>query len=293
MKRLIAVLLLGVMLASCSGATGTPTPVSPTDTPVAPTQTEVPPTLTPTVTNTLVPDGPCDNLLMGLNLGNRWVYDVTSEGKTSRHRLTVVERDDKNGINMVIEMVNESTGATSRDMVTCEDGAIEDFPIFFLSIMLADYLDGVFNTYYEEGIYSPAYSEFVTNAWKLDWQAQYQTEDDITLSQGGSNLKVLRDSDFDLYFHTTGAYEPVTVTAGTFPKALVVAHEFVIPVTSKLPGGISVAGILTVRMTQWYEPFMGLVRAQIDNAGVSFVPGQENTVLVDSVVELVEFIPGP
>ena len=292
MKKLTVLILLGVLLASCGGPAATP--VSPTDTPVPPTQTQVPPTPTPTVTNTPVPSGPCDNLLMALNVGNRWTYKVTSEGKVTSHRLTVLEEDTRNGINMVIEMVDETTGAVSRDMVTCKEGAIEDFPLFFLSIMLADYLDGVFNTYYEGGIYSPAFSEFSANNMLLDWSAQYQTEDDIRFfaPQGGSDLKVLRDSDFDLYFHTTGAYESVTVPAGTFPQALVVTHEFVIPVTSKLPGGISVAGILTVRMTQWYDPFMGLVRAQIDNAGVSFMTGQENTIIVDSVVELVEFTEG-
>ncbi len=290
MKRLFATVLLGILLVSCGGATGIP--VSVTDTPVPPTQTEVPPT--PTATPTAVPSGPCDNPLMALNVGNQWVYQVTSEGRTSTHRLMVVEEDTRNGINMVIEMVNEATGATSRDMVTCKDGAIEDFPIFFLSIMLANYLDGVFNTYYEEGIYSPAYSEFTAGNWMLDWQAQYQTEDALGLHSpdGSTDLSILRDSDFDLLFHTTGAYESVTVPAGTFDQALVVTHEFVIPVTTNLPGGIAVSGTLTVRMTQWYDLFHGLVRARIDNAGVSFVVGQENTVAVDSVIELVEFTQG-
>jgi hypothetical protein len=284
--------LLVIFLASCGKVAATPTPVVPTDTPI-PTQTEIPPTAT--VTSTPVPNGPCDNLLMSLELGNRWVYLVTSEGETSRHTLTVVALDESNGINMVIEMVDENSGKTSRDMVTCLNGGIEDFPIFFLSIMLTNYLDGVFNTYFEGGIYSPAYPEFAANNMVLDWDAQYLTEEDIRFysPQGGSDLNVFRDSQFDLYFHTDNTYEAVTVPAGTFPQALVVTHEFVIPATTKLPGGGAVAGILTVRMTQWYEPFQGLVRAQVDSAGISFLPGQENVVLVDSIVELLEFTPGP
>ncbi|MBI4731842.1 MAG: hypothetical protein HY781_06905 [Chloroflexi bacterium] len=265
----------------------TPMPTA-TLTPVQPT-----PTLTPTATP--VPSGPCDNPLMSLNVGNQWKYRSTSQLGSSEQILRVTEWNEEVGINAVIEMEDLETGTIDGDWVTClGGGGIEDFPLFFISLQMGDYMDGVLNTFYQSGIYAPAYAELAASNWHLDWDAEYLTEESLCFTNVVENVTMCINSSspIDLTFETQGEYESVTVPAGTFSQALKVTFTFRMATTLVYPT-LATSAPLTVTTTQWYAPFIGLVRSQVDSASLEILPGQESAAPVESVVELIEYTVAP
>lgn len=285
MKKTLSLVLL-LVLAACSTANSVPPTVPPTST-LVPT-----PTATVTPTSTPVPNGPCDSPLLPLMTGSEWTYRATTEKGESLYTLKALNRDDGRNVIILVEFTDQNNGTTVLEPVVCLDGAIENFPLFVMDMHFADYLVKDFNTYHDTGIYTPSYQTLVENNWSMVWPLKYLTEDYVNIKNpmGGSDLVVLQSSFIDLSFETDGMREAVTVPAGSYPQALKVLHSFSFPVTLTLPTG-GTGGVLTLDTTQWYEPYVGLVRAQVDKASLSFNQ-QEVTVPVVSTIELVEFKAG-
>lgn len=292
----VVILTLSPYLSGCTAAPEPLNPLIPGDgfpvtcspeanAPFAvPTDTAIP-TITP------LPSGPCDNPLMSLRPGNWWRYQSTSPVGSSQQVFRVREWNEEHDLNAVIEMENMDTGVVTSDWVTCLDGGgIEDFPLFFLSMQMGDYVDGVFNTYYDSGIYSPGYPQFSTNHWILEWDAEYLTEQAVCFTKiwGTGGLCINQSSPIELMFSTRGEYEPITVPAGNFPQALKVIFLFRVATTLSFTD-IATSAPLTVQITQWYAPYNGLLRSQVDLASVALMPGEETVVPVESVIELVEY----
>ncbi len=289
----IYTLILACLLTVSCGAPDLPTP---TQTPVpSATLTPVPPTPTNSPTATPVPSGPCDNPLMSLDVGNHWKYRSTSSLGTSEQVLRVMEWNEEVGLNAVIEMEDLETGTIDNDWVTClEGGGIEDFPLFFISLQMADYLDGVFNTFYQSGIYAPTYSDFNENGWMLNWEAEYLTEEGVCFRKivPDTSMCINRSSPIYLTFETQGDYESVTVPARTFPQALKVTFTFRMATSLMFPG-IATSAPMTVQTIQWYVPYLGLVRSQVETASFEIYTGQPSAAPVESVVELIEYSIAP
>lgn len=288
--RVLILLLAGCLLAACQS----PAPAGPAASDVPPatlTSTAIPPTETPIATATPVPTGPCDNPLMSLNVGNWWRYRSTSTLGSSDEVLRVLEWNEEMGLNAVIEMTDMESGVVTTDWVTCQEGgAIEDFPLFFVSMQMADYMDGVFNTYYNSGIYSPPYAEFNENGWVLGWEAEYLTEEGACFTKivPDTSMCINLSSPIILTFDTQGEYEAVSVPAGDFPQALKVTFLFRMATTLNFPG-IATSAPMTVTTRQWYVPFLGLVRSEVETASFEIYAGQPSEATVDSVVELMEY----
>jgi hypothetical protein len=290
----LGILVLLVVTTACGGGL-VPDGRAGSGNTTIPTNTTIPPTPTFTPTATPVPSGPCDNPLMSLNVGNQWKYQSTSPAGSSQVSLRVTGWDEKYGLNAVLEMENQSTGKVTSDLVTClEGGAIEDFPLVFISMLMGDYIDGVLNTYYESGIYSPTTLEYSANNGNLDWEATYLTEEGACFVGLVPNMDLCfhRSTPIDLAFETGGEYEPVTVPAGTYPQALKVTFTFTMATDLIFPN-MATGAPLTVHGTQWYAPFVGLLRAEVDSASVALMTGQDTVVPVEGLIELVEFSQTP
>lgn len=283
MKKNLSFLLL-LVLTGCSAATAVPPTVTPTPT-AAPTAT-----ITPTATP--VPSGPCDNPLLPLATGNEWTYRVTTGSGESLYTLKTLDRNDGRNIVIMVEFTDQKDSVTVVEPVVCMDGAIENFPLFVVSMHFADYLEKDFNTYHDTGVYSPGYPTLVENDWHMSWDVEYLTEDaaEMKSPMDGQALFVMQSSFIRLSFEMDGTREAVTVPAGDFPQAVKSLHSFSFPVTLTLPTGAT-GSILTVNTTQWYEPYVGLVRAQVDSASM-LLYGQDVPVPMVSVIELVEFRKG-
>lgn len=292
MKKCMSIWFL-FLLAACS------TPTSPALAPaLEPTSTIIPTsTLTPsptaTFTPTPVPSGPCDNPLVPLATGNQWRYLSTAEEGESMFTLTSLERSDDRNIGVMVEFANQTRGDSVLERVVCLDGAIDNFPLFVIDMLLSDYLDKQFNTYHASGVYAPAYAEFAEKDWVMDWETEYLTEDRVRVRNpvGGSDLFVLESSPIRQSFQMDGTREDVTVPAGDFPGAIRVFYSFTLSVTITLPTG-GTGGFLTLNSTQWYQPYVGLLRTRVDSASLN-MGSEEFNVPYQSVVELVEFLPGP
>lgn len=281
MKKVALFFLVFILIGCAPAPVPSPTPtVTNTVTP-APTITS-----SPTATPTPVPDGPCDNPLIPLVVGSHWTYRVTTEGGEKIYNLRAVERQDVGNIVTVVEFGDEEQSVQER--VVCLDGVIEDFPLFVMDMLFADRLNKFMNTYHDRGIYAPAYTSFAETGWVLDWQAFYLTEDGALIENpmGPPDLVIGSSSPIDLTFQMDGSREAVTVPAGEFPQALKVLHNFTVSGTLGSGGGH-----LTLETTQWYEPYVGLVRAQVDSASFT-TGGQKLSVPWKSILELVEFTPG-
>jgi hypothetical protein len=103
---------------------------------------------------------------------------------------------------------------------------------------------------------------------------------------GPPDLIIGISSPIDIAFRMDGSHEAVTVPAGEFPQALKVSHDFTVSATLGGSGGH-----LIIETTQWYEPYAGLVRAQLDKATLS-TDLQKMSVPMKSILELIEFTPG-
>jgi hypothetical protein len=237
------------------------------------------------MTPTPVPNGPCDNPLVPLVIGNRWMYRVTTGDGEKIYHLKALERRDSGNVLMLVAFWDDEKAVQER--VVCLDGVIEDFPLFVMDMLFADKLEKFMNTYHDTGIYAPAHASFADAGWILDWEAFYLTEEGARIKNplGPPDLFLLPLSPIDLTFQMDGSREAVTVPAGEFPQALKVLHIFTVSATL----GSGAGGHLTIETTQWYEPYVGLLRAQVDTASYS-TGGQTFSIPWNSVLELVGFV---
>lgn len=296
-KGMLFLTVIAFALTACNVPLISPPTPTPTNT-LVPTFTATPthtPTLTPppTLTPSPVPNGPCDNPLVPLGASNQWKYRATTmNGETTYTLKSLGRQDTPRVIITLVELTNLKNNDSVQESVVCRNGVIENFPLFMADMLFADYLQKFFNTYHDQGDYAPAYTSFTENNWTLDWQANYLTEDKAYIKNptGDANLAVVESSPMDLSFQTDGSREAVTVPVGTFPQALKVKHSFSMTVTILSPTG-AFGGILTMNTTQWYEPYVGLVRAQVDSATI-LSNMQEVSAPFPSTLELVEFTPG-
>jgi hypothetical protein len=289
-----ALMILFVSISACGpgqlfGPTLTTTPtttLTPTNTPTL-TITATP-TNTPTLTATPVPAGPCDNPLIPLGAGNQWTYRVTTTGRESSFRITSLGIQNSANIVALVEYTDQKNNLTIKRSVICQDGAIVNYPLFVLNMLFSDYLDKYISAYHESVDYAPNYQALIRSNWALDWQAGYLTENEFYLRDpsGGTDLYIPVNTHIELSFYVNNSWESVTSPAGNFPQALKITQDFDLPVTFTTPGSGSGTGdSLKIITTQWYEPYIGLVRAQITSA---FLHGTVS-LPIESLLELVDF----
>jgi len=285
MKRAAMLILIVVLSACAPDIAESPTPQPQATATQTSTSTPIP-TPTSTVTPTPPPNGPCDNPLVPLVIGNQWKYRVTTDSGEREYSLKVLERVDSGNILMRVEFADQEKSVQER--VVCLNGVIEDFPLFVMDMLFAERLNKFMNTYHDRGIYAPDHASLAAKNWTMEWQVYYLTEDGarITNPLGPPDLNIGQSAPIDIAFNMDGTREPVSVPAGGFPQALKVSHDFTVSATWG-----SYGGHLTIETTQWYEPYVGLLRAQVDKASYS-IGIQESGIPWNSVLELIEFTPG-
>jgi len=291
MKKCMSICIFFILGACSTPTLPSPTPTFEATATAIPTST-IPPSPTATLTPTPVPKGPCDNPLVPLATGNQWHYLATTGDGESMYTLKSLERSDDRNIGVIVEFTNQTRGNSVQERVVCQEGAIDNLPLFVMDMLFSDYLEKLFNTYHDRGVYAPAYGTFAEKDWVMDWETEYLTEDRVGIKNpaGNTDLLILESSRIRLSFRMDGFREDVTVPAGNFPQAIRVYQRATLGVTMTLPTG-GTGGVLTLNTFQWYEPFVGLIRTEVDSASIN-VGGQDFSVPFQSVVELVEFLPG-
>jgi hypothetical protein len=292
---IIAIAVLSLSMNACSpgqlfGPTLTATPTitpTPTDTPT-PTAT---PTNTPTPTATPVPDGPCDNPLLPLGLSSTWKYRLTTGSGESFYTIKSLGIQQGGNLIALLEYADQKNNLTVQDSTICQNGAIVNYPLYVLNMLFSNYLDHYIDTVHLSTNYAPNYQSLTQNNWTMSWQPGYLTEKEAYLKNpmGDTDLYIPVSTQIDLSFDLTNSWESVTTPAGSYPHALKITQDFSLPVTFTTTGlGSGTANNLKISTTQWYEPYIGLVRAQITSASFQGSPALP----IQGTLELVEFTPG-
>jgi hypothetical protein len=160
-----------------------------------------------------------------------------------------------------------------------------------MNMLFSTYLDKYIFVTHLSGDYAPNYQSLIQDNWVLNWQAGYLTENSAYIRNplGQADLYIPYNTQIDLSFILNGLQELVTVPAGNFTQTLKITQDVSLPVTFTAPGSGSGTGDnLKISMTQWYEPYIGLVRADITSASLN---GALN-LPIESTLELVAFTPG-
>lgn len=280
----VVLVVIALLVSSCGSTGGSSAPGADTSLPPSPLNTAL-----PEMTPTPVPDGPCDNPLVPLGANNQWEYRVTNGKGEAAYLLKVLGRQDEGNIITLVEFTDVNKNAVIQEPVVCLNGAIENFPLFVNSMLFSGYLNHVLDTYHDSGVYAPAYTELAANNWSMDWKAEYLVEEGAFLNNpmGGSDLAILQSTPLHVAFVTYGAREPISVPAGDFPQAIKVFHEYRLLVSVTIPGGAT-TGELIVNATYWFEPYVGLVSARLDEVKLSS-NGMDYTLPFLSQVELQSF----
>jgi hypothetical protein len=275
---------LSLVLSSCSAASQPPTPT--------PTETGIP---TATQTTTPVPSGPCDNPLIPLTPGNQWDYTVTSDGNPFEYVFNVGERADIGNINIYVELIDVTHNREVKELVVCKEGAIDNFPLYVVNMLLSQFRSDFLATYLDGNSvsYAPNYAAFAADNWVLSWQPLYHVEETMNIFYPavGANLAPFVGDEIHLTFNSTGIFEEVTVPGGTFPQALKIFNDITIPGSIDMMG-TSIGGDLVIKTTQWYVPYLGLVRAQVDSASIIQSSGASLPYPLASVLEMTGYEPG-
>jgi hypothetical protein len=295
MKRLrslsISILVLLVVTLAC-GSGGSP---------IVPAASTVPQgvaaatlTFTPTITPTVKPSGPCYNILYPFVPGYQWIYQIDNEdgSQPSKLGLTV---DKVENSQATINALDMSTGVITQTIAECDNGAIKNYPTLTQKMLIGNTATSDFNLEYVAGVIAPAEATFTENNWLYQWTTDFIANGTIHLQDEGEQSEIiLQDSPVHLDWKTIGAgdatFESVTVPAGTFEHALKIQREAKADATV-VAEGMTVNVTLTLNTTQWYEPFTGLIKSQIDSADLTSM-NMTFPLPLKNKVELVEFRSG-
>lgn len=261
----------------------------------APQETQAAPLTVESPTPTLTSGGPCDNVLYPLREGTQWVYQVTNDEGTSQVGLTVSSVSDSRA---TVDALHLGSGVITQSTVECEAGAIKNFPLMTLGLIFGEYVEGQINVQYVSGLVAPAHAAFLTNDWALTWEGEYLAAGTLHVQDEGEEVTITLDqSPLRMKWQTAGAgeaaFEGVTVAAGMYPHALKVSRDAEMDVTVQMvsaDGTFSGEAKIMVRTTHWFEPFVGLLKAQVESASVQY-RGLTFPVVLTSTVELLQYIP--
>jgi hypothetical protein len=238
-----------------------------------------------------VPAGlaPCENILLPIAQGHAWTYLVTARGRTYPVDLRVSSVDSSQA---VLEFLPRDLGISTQASVDCEDGRLNNLPWTAAGMLMDDLVDGAVTVEYLSGELAPSHAEFLAAGWDLAWNGEYTLNGSgSALFQGNEYVLELTDAPFLLSCRTTGsgqdAFEPVIVQAGSFNLALKVVCDFETEAEMTI-NGLTLNGKITGTMTQWFAPYIGMLKMQVDSASIRYLL-LEIPVNVSGNVELTEY----
>ena len=229
------------------------------------------PTRIPTSTHTLVPPlaQTCRNILYPVVPGQQWRYQANAFDRSDILTMNVLSVSNSQG---AISASSQSIGSNKQTQVQCDGDVIRSFPAMSMDILFGNTLDSNLTASYVSGVLAPNEAAFLQNNWALAWSSQYQVSGSTTISRNNSQLTMtFNNSPITLTCQTLAsgeaAFETITVAAGTFHALKVVCTEQG-EVSAKI-NGTAVTGMAEGRSYQWFAPYIGLVKMQVEYASVT------------------------
>jgi len=290
--RLIAIpVVIGILilLPACGHKPAASTALPATQPPATATAS---PTALPT--DTPLPPNPCDNVLFPLLPGSQWIYQVTSSDGSQPAKLGLTV-DKVVQSQAAINALNMSSGVLAQATAECDNGAILDFPSLTQLMLLGNAAASKVTVKYVSGVFAPAEADFKAHDWFYQWTTDLTATGTLNVQDGATQAQiVMNDSPIHLACKTAGsgeaAFEPLTVQAGTFQKALKVLCQVQSDV-SLIANGTHLKGKIILQTTQWFDPSAGLLKSQVDSGNVVYL-GMNFPVQLKNTLELLEFHPG-
>jgi hypothetical protein len=165
------------------------------------------------------------------------------------------------------------------------------------NMIFGDYVNGSIQADYVSGVFAPAEQEFIANDWLLGWSGDYIVQGSIQANDSEDEIVfVLNDSPINLVWDTringVVVHESVTVLAGIlYPDALRISRKMEMSISVKLQSTIDslgVDGVLEINSSMWFEPYVGLLKEEVDSANVSYL-GMTFLIVLGGKLELMEF----
>jgi hypothetical protein len=214
----------------------------------------------------------CENILVPFAEGHTWTYLVTARGKTYPVDMRVSSADSEQA---VVEFLPRDLGITTQAFVDCADGSLYNLPWTAAWMLMDDLVNGSVTIGYVSGELAPSHAEFLAADWDLAWTGEYSLNGSgSALFQGNEYALSLDEAPFLLSCRTAGsgqaAFEPVIVQAGSFDHALKVVCEFETQAAMTF-NGVAMNGKITGTMTQWFAPYIGMLKMQVDSASIRYL----------------------
>ncbi len=236
--------------------------------------------------------GACANTFYPMIPGYQWIYEVTAEGETNQISLTVTE---VNGNQATLHALYLKSGVTSETIVDCDDGAILSFPVVMLGFLFGD-VDGDLTMVHQSGVFAPNYQTLSDQNWDAEWAGEYLASGTLAAQiEGQPATGTLEESPLHMQWNTLGAgqaiFETVSVKAGNYPQAIKLERQIDFDFTAEVTENgtpMSLKAAITLQNNLWFEPNIGLLKQEIDQASVKLY-GVNFPIEMTGTMELVEF----
>jgi hypothetical protein len=235
----------------------------------------------------------CDNIFYPLAANNSWSYrlnidQVAADGNPD----LVVSVSESTPDSALISTSDFSTGQVTQSLVTCRQGAVVDFPVTELNLVLGMF-SGDLDLKYESGIFMPSQEEFESNDWALEWETMYRANGNVRGSYEGDTITAeLIDSPVKMRWKVIGTDETLDIPAGKFENLVKIERVITFDVSklqTTIEGSeVNISTTLNVVMVLWYAPHVGLVNQDIESASVKFY-GISIPVKINGSLELLEY----
>jgi len=231
-------------------------------------------------------DNSCNNIFYPLIPGQQLIYkiDTPDEGE-DQIDITVAS---VNGSTATLDMRVLSTGIVSQSTIECEDGAIKEYPLATMDTIYGDMVEATLKNEYVSGVIAPSEEILIANNWDMSWESLYIKNGEMTFSEGAETITVLiNDSPVVMNWKVEATGQTLTVPAGTFNNVVTVTREMTSIVSMDMDGTVVETTILLIS-THWFEPYLGLLKMNMDSATVQ-MQGITFPIDLGETMELIEF----
>ena len=278
---LIAILIIFTL--SCSFLT----PESAEEENVTSAEPEIIPTAEEVATKNPSQNLACNNILYPLLEGQQMVYKSTSPEGDIKTGMTVATVE---GNFATVDMLNMGTGITTQSTVECDAGTIKHFPAISMGTILGDMVAGEMTMEYVSGYVAPTEETLVAKNWDMAWESEYIMNGQITMEDEGESVTVTIDnSPVLMKWQTAGTGQSITVEAGSYNNVIKITREMTMDISLDM-SGMKLDSTLIILSTHFFEPYIGMVKMQIDEVSVQ-MQGMSFPIAMNETMELVEFRP--
>jgi hypothetical protein len=210
----------------------------------------------------------CRNILYPVKRGQIWNYQAGVNSHSGDVRVAIIANRDSRGL---VGVANQRSTLSGGAYVTCDRDIILNSLVLNAKGFLGNALNGTVRADYVGGILAPNESAFTRNNWALSWSTSYRIQGSGLINYHGYIFSLmLNPSDMKMTCQTlasgVAAFEKVTVSAGTFNSLKVICTMH--GVGTGILNGIPIIGSISEQSTQWFAPYLGLVKVQSNSVNI-------------------------